>query len=105
MNAGIWVTVFPEGTRVAAGQRRRWGQGGAVLAAATGYPVVPVAHNAGHYWPRRSFIKRPGTVQVIIGPTIESRGRTHEEVLQQAETWVVSTMEKLEGARARRGSD
>lgn len=105
LNAGIWVTVFPEGTRVAAGQRRRWGQGGAVLAAATGYPVVPVAHNAGHYWPRRSFIKRPGMVQVIIEPTIESRNRTHEEVLQRAETWVVSAMEKLEGARARRMAD
>jgi 1-acyl-sn-glycerol-3-phosphate acyltransferase len=97
---GIWVTVFPEGTRVAPRQRRRWGQGGAVLAAETGYPVVPVAHNAGHYWPRRSFIKRAGTIQLIIGPAIESCGRDHEEILRRAETWVAQTMERLEGPAA-----
>lgn len=96
LNAGIWVTVFPEGTRVAPGQRRRWGQGGAVLAAETGYPVVPVAHNAGHYWPRRSFSKRPGTIQVVIGPVIESRGLSSPEILRRAAEWVAQTMEQLE---------
>jgi 1-acyl-sn-glycerol-3-phosphate acyltransferase len=98
LNAGIWVTVFPEGTRVAPGQRRRWGQGGAVLAAETGYPVVPVAHNAGHYWPRRSFIKRPGTIKVLIGPAIDPRGLDKQEILRRAETWVTQAMERLEGA-------
>jgi 1-acyl-sn-glycerol-3-phosphate acyltransferase len=97
LDAGIWVTVFPEGTRVAPRQGRRWGQGGAVLAAESGYPVVPVAHNAGHYWPRRSFIKRPGTIQLVIGPAIASRGRRAEEILRQAEEWVAQTMERLEG--------
>ena len=94
--AGIWVTVFPEGTRVAPGHKRRWAQGGAVLAAKTGHPVIPVAHNAGHYWPRRGFIKRAGTIQVIIGPPIDSRGLTHEEVARKAEGWVTQTMARLE---------
>ena len=97
LDAGIWVTVFPEGTRVPPGHRRRWGQGGAVLAAKTGYPVVPVAHNAGHLWPRRKFRKRPGTIQLIIGPVVESREHDHHEILRRAEGWVTRTMEKLEG--------
>jgi 1-acyl-sn-glycerol-3-phosphate acyltransferase len=97
LNAGIWITVFPEGTRVAPGERRRWAAGGAVLAAETGYPVIPVAHNAGHYWPRRSFIKWPGTIQVVIGLPIASRGRNSEEILREAEEWVAATMERLEG--------
>lgn len=96
LGSGIWVTVFPEGTRVAPGERRRWGQGGAVLAERTGYPVVPVAHNAGHYWPRRRFIKRPGTIQVVVGPTIESREMPAREILRRAEEWVEQTMRTLE---------
>ncbi len=71
LQSGIWVVVFPEGTRVAPGTRKRYGMGGAVLAAETGYPVVPVAHNAGSFWPRRGFLKRPGTVRVVIGPVID----------------------------------
>lgn len=96
LSAGIWITVFPEGTRVAPRERRRWAAGGAVLAAETGYPVIPVAHNAGHFWPRRSFIKWPGTIQVVIGSPIESRGRSADEILRDAESWVASTMQRLE---------
>ena len=100
LKAGIWVTVFPEGTRVPPGKRRRWGSGGAALAAHTGYPVVPVAHNAGHYWPRRGFIKRRGTIQLVIGPTIDAHGRSSEEILRRAEEWVTRTMEQLEGMKS-----
>jgi 1-acyl-sn-glycerol-3-phosphate acyltransferase len=100
LQAGIWVTIFPEGTRVAPGHRRRWGQGGAVLAAQTGYPVIPVAHNAGHFWPRRKLRKRPGAIQLIIGPPIDSSGRSHKEILRRAENWVTHTMEELEGAKS-----
>lgn len=98
LHAGIWVTVYPEGTRVVPGGRRRWGKGGAVLAAHTGTPVIPVAHNAGHYWPRRAFIKRPGVIQVVVGPAIETRGLDAEEILRRAEGWVAREMERLEGA-------
>jgi 1-acyl-sn-glycerol-3-phosphate acyltransferase len=97
LRSGIWVVVFPEGTRVAPGTRRRYGIGGAVLAAETGYPVVPVAHNAGTFWPRRSFFKRPGTVRAVIGPVIESRGKTAEEIRDLAETWIENKMRELEG--------
>jgi 1-acyl-sn-glycerol-3-phosphate acyltransferase len=100
LKAGIWVTIFPEGTRVAPGYRRRWGQGGAVLAAQTGYPVIPVAHNAGHFWPRRKLLKRAGAIQLVIGPLIDSRGRSHREILRRAEDWVTRAMEELEGVKS-----
>ena len=96
LQSGIWVVVFPEGTRVAPGTRRRYGVGGAVLAAATGYPVVPVAHNAGSFWPRRGFLKKPGTVRVVIGPVIDPRGRKAEEIIRQAEEWIETKMAELE---------
>ncbi|MDO8704719.1 MAG: lysophospholipid acyltransferase family protein [Sulfuricaulis sp.] len=98
LQSGIWVVVFPEGTRVAPGTRRRYGIGGAVLAAATGYPVVPVAHNAGSFWPRRGFLKHPGTIRVVIGPVIDSRGKTAEEIRQIAEAWIETTMVELQGS-------
>jgi 1-acyl-sn-glycerol-3-phosphate acyltransferase len=100
LQSGIWVVVFPEGTRVSPGARRRFGIGGAVLAAETGYPVVPVAHNAGSYWPRRGFLKRPGTVRVVIGPAIDSHGKSADEIRRLAEMWIENTMADLEGRPA-----
>lgn len=100
LQGGISVLVFPEGTRVAPGQKRRWGLGGAVLAAETGYPVVPVAHNAGSYWPRRGFLKRPGVIEVVIGPAIETQGRSAEDINRMAEAWIAQTMESLEAPLA-----
>lgn len=94
---GFWVVVFPEGTRVAPGHRRRYGIGGAVLAAESGFPVVPIAHNAGSFWPRRTILKKPGTVQVVIGPVIDSSGKTAQQIIAEAEHWIESEMARLEG--------
>ena len=88
LQSGIWVVVFPEGTRVAPGARKRYAMGGAVLAAETGYPVVPVAHNAGLVWPRNAFVKRAGTVTVRIGPPIESANRKPQAINDLAEAWI-----------------
>jgi 1-acyl-sn-glycerol-3-phosphate acyltransferase len=96
LQAGIWVVVFPEGTRVAPGSRKRYGLGGAVLAAETGYPIVPVAHNAGSFWLRRGFLKKPGTVRVAIGPAIDPRGKKAEEIIKQVEEWIENKMKELE---------
>ena len=95
--AGRWVVVFPEGTRVPPGELRPFHAGGAMLAARTGYPVVPVAHNAGEYWPRRSFLKYPGTIQVVIGPPIETRGRSPQEINAEAEAWMRARMAEISG--------
>lgn len=93
---GTWIVVFPEGTRLLPGQHKRFGIGGAALAAGSGYPVVPVAHNAGHYWPRRGFLKKRGTIRVVVGPTIDSHGKTPEEINRLAEAWIGETMARLE---------
>ncbi|TAK72012.1 MAG: 1-acyl-sn-glycerol-3-phosphate acyltransferase [Gammaproteobacteria bacterium] len=89
---GRWILIFPEGTRVAPGTVGHYKLGGARLAVATQALVIPVAHNAGYRWPRRRFIKRPGTIRVVIGPPIESEGRTPEEVMHLAKTWIEETM-------------
>ncbi len=92
---GFWVIVFPEGTRVAPGQRRPYQLGGAWLAAASGAPVVPVAHNAGLVWPRNAFIKRPGTVTVRIGPSIDTQNRDPKEINSLAEKWIEEQQKAL----------
>jgi len=97
LKAGRWVVIFPEGTRVAPGDRKRFRMGGALLAASSRYPVVPVAHNAGSYWRKRGFLKRPGTIRMVIGPVIETRGRKAEEINRLAEEWIENKVAELEG--------
>ena len=95
LEQGFWIVVFPEGTRVAPGRRRRYHAGGAWLAAQAGVPVVPVAHNAGLYWPRNGFVKRPGTVTVRVGPAIDSAGRDPQDLIALAERWIEKQQEEL----------
>jgi len=92
---GFWIVVFPEGTRVAPGERRAYQLGGAWLAAASGAPVVPVAHNAGRVWPRNAFLKRPGTVTVRIGPAIEPADRDPKTINRLAEKWIEEQQKEL----------
>ncbi len=93
---GLWVVIFPEGTRVSPGQTKRFGIGGALLAEKSGYPVVPVAHNAGEFWPRRAFLKKPGTITVVIGPAIDSKGRSASKINQLAQQWIENAMRRIE---------
>ena len=95
LRQGFWVVVFPEGTRVAPGERRAYQPGGAWLAASSGAPVVPVAHNAGLFWPRNAFVKRPGTVTVRIGPIIEPADRDPKVINQMAEAWIEEQQKAL----------
>lgn len=90
-----WIIIFPEGTRIAAGKRGRYRIGGAALAEKTGYPVIPVAHNAGEYWPRRGFIKKPGTIQLHIGAPIDSTNKSAQQILQEAEDWIENEMARI----------
>jgi 1-acyl-sn-glycerol-3-phosphate acyltransferase len=95
LEQGFWVVIFPEGTRVRPGERRPYQLGGAWLAAAAGAPVVPVAHNAGLFWPRNAFLKRPGTVTVRIGPPIDAAHRDPKTVNQLAEAWIEEQQKAL----------
>ncbi len=95
LKRGEWVVIFPEGTRVRPGEKKRYKMGGAILAAESGFPIVPVAHNAGMYWQKGQFIKKPGTIKVVIGPVIQSQGRKAEEILKDVENWIESTMDVI----------
>lgn len=92
---GLWVVIFPEGTRTAPGQRAKYHIGGAWLASHTHSTVVPVAHNAGRYWRKNSFKKYPGTIQLVIGPPIETAGLKPDEVNQRVENWIEAEMLSL----------
>ena len=92
---GRWVVIFPEGTRVAPGQRHKYGIGGAMLASESGFSVVPVAHNAGIFWRRRGFRKYPGTVKVVIGPRIDIQDKSTSDINKQVENWIEDTVATL----------
>jgi len=85
---GLWIVIFPEGTRMAPGQTRRYGISGALLAAENERLIVPVAHDAGYYWPRRGLYKKPGTIRVVIGPPIAAAGRDARAVNEEAQRWI-----------------
>ena len=79
LDAGYWVVVFPEGTRTHPGQKKRYKLGGSILAIETSHKVVLIAHNAGEFWPRHSFVKWPGTITLRIGPVVDTSGKTAEQ--------------------------
>lgn len=93
--AGFWVMIFPEGTRMPVGETRRYGMSGVLLAQAEQLPVVPVTHDAGYFWPRRGWLKQPGTIRVVIGPPIETKGVDPRAVNERAQRWIESTLESL----------
>ncbi|NNC77146.1 MAG: 1-acyl-sn-glycerol-3-phosphate acyltransferase [Woeseiaceae bacterium] len=89
---GIWVTIFPEGTRMPPGETRKYGISGAALAQDAGVKIVPVAHNAGDFWSRLSFTKRPGTVRFCIGPPIDASTQSPKETNLLVQEWVETKM-------------
>ncbi len=93
---GDWIIIFPEGTRMPAGETRRYGVSGTLLASETGKLLVPVAHNAGYYWPRRGVLKKPGTVRVVIGTPVKTAGREVRLVNEEIQSWVEATVRALE---------
>ena len=92
---GFWVLVFPEGERVAPGEKGRYGIGGGWLAANAGAPVVPVAHNAGELWAKDAFIKRPGKITISIGPVIRTTDKSASDIMREAEAWIENEMANL----------
>lgn len=95
LERGLWVVIFPEGTRTAPGERRKYQAGGGLLAEKSGYPVVPIAHNAGYFWPRNSLDKKPGTIRMVIGPLIRPEGKSAEQITTEVEKWIESTVEQI----------
>jgi 1-acyl-sn-glycerol-3-phosphate acyltransferase len=96
LSEGKWILMFPEGTRTPVGSHKPYRKGGARLASATGATVVPIAHNAGRFWPRNSFMKYPGTVIFSIGPAIASAGKSGDQLHQEVEAWIEAEMRRID---------
>ncbi len=93
---GVWVIMFPEGTRTPRGSQGTYKTGASRLAVATGVPVVPIAVTSARCWPRKSFLVRPGVIDVSIGPPIASAGRDPEQVMREVEAWIEAEMRRLD---------
>jgi 1-acyl-sn-glycerol-3-phosphate acyltransferase len=96
MAKGIWVIMFPEGTRTPRGSQGTYKGGAVRLAMATGAPVVPIAVTSARCWPRKSFVLRPGVIDISIGHPIPVAGRDPETVLREVEAWIESEMRRLD---------
>lgn len=99
LDDGVNVMIFPEGTRVQHGKTRRYGMSGAALAGATGKPLIPVAHNAGRFWPRRGIIKHPGTVTFIIGDPVYVGDRDIRSVNKEVQEWIEGQIANMDATR------
>jgi len=99
LNNGAWVIIFPEGTRIPTGQIGKFGMGGTFLATETGYPIVPVAHDAGKAWPKHGFLKYPGEITLVIGNKIETKDSKASTLNKQVFQWMETEMSRLEGQK------
>jgi len=95
LSEGLWVMIFPEGTRMRAGETRRYGVSGTLLAQEAKTLILPIAHNAGDFWPRRGWRKLPGTVRFVIGPPVDPNGRDPREVNTEIQDWIESKVAEL----------
>jgi 1-acyl-sn-glycerol-3-phosphate acyltransferase len=93
---GIWVIMFPEGTRAPRGGQCVYKSGASRLAIASGVPIVPIAASSAKCWPRKSFLLRPGLIDVSIGAPIASTGRRPDELMRQVEAWIEAEMRRLD---------
>jgi 1-acyl-sn-glycerol-3-phosphate acyltransferase len=96
MARGHWIIIFPEGTRTVRGRQGTYKLGGARLAVATGRPVVPIAVSSARCWPPRSFLLRPGVIEISIAKPIEAVGREPEELMREVETWIEAEMRRID---------
>lgn len=99
LKEGRWLVVFPEGTRHSPGQPGKFQIGGAMIAAKTGAPVVPVAHNAGVFWPKNSLLKHSGKIDLIIGPPIHAEGKKTRKLSSEIEATIIDNLSQLPTAR------
>lgn len=96
--SGVWVSVFPEGTRVRPGETRKYGISGAALAHEAGVAIIPMAHNAGDFWRSREFTMRPGRIRFCIGPPIDASTQSPKETNLIVQDWIESKMHEISSA-------
>jgi len=96
---GRWIVIFAEGTRMEPGKPGVFQVGGAMIGSKTKAPIVPVAHNAGLFWSKNSLIKYPGVIDVMIGKSIETKGRKPREINALVESVIKSMLKTLPSSR------
>lgn len=96
LNRGISITVFPEGTRVLPGKHPKFHKSALSLAKMTRSTIIPIAHNAGSFWPARGGLIKPGTITLIIGKPIDSKDLSMDELADQTYQWMSDEMKKIE---------
>lgn len=94
LREGLQLVIFPEGTRRSPGAEPRYKSGVSHLYAAGGVPCVPVALNSGLFWPRRSFLRRPGLCIVEVLPPI-SPGEDRVVFLAELQERIETTSDRL----------
>lgn len=94
---GLWIAIFPEGTRIRPGGRGKYKQGAARMAKMLEMDMVPVAVNSGEFWPRASFLKYPGTITMVIGRPIPHGSGEVAELTASCENWIEAEMPAISG--------
>ena len=95
LSKGFFIIIFPEGTRVGVDEKRNYHIGGSWLAKKLSSPILPIAHNAGYYWPKNSFLKHPGTIKLTIGPLISTDQLSPDDINVKAKNWIDEHVEKI----------
>lgn len=97
-NEGYWITIFPEGTRLAPGKRGKYKLGGARMAKMFEMDIVPVALNSGEFWPKNSFLKYPGEITVVICPPVPHASGSEAELMKKCERLIETQQPLISGA-------
>ena len=96
LKQGFNIIIFPEGTRMELDQRGKYARSGADIAVSSEAKIIPVAVNSGVCWPaNQSFLKYPGTINVVIGEPIETTGKNSKAITAEVEEWIESKMAQL----------
>lgn len=95
IDEGVSVLIFPEGTRINPGKTGKYARGGTNIAIKANAPIVPIAHNAGTYWPADTFIKYPGVIKVVVGPAIYPSGQDSRTLTEQVQDWIETEVSKM----------
>ena len=99
INKNWWVVVFPEGTRTDIGSKGAYSRTAAAVAKANSCPVVPVAHNAGLYWPKGSYLRYPGEIIMMVGPKVNTSGKSNDQITEEAGNWIEAACISLPSKR------
>lgn len=97
LSEGNNVLIYPEGTRIPWGQTGKYGRSAAALAVAANVPLLPIAHNAGAFWPAHRFLKQPGTIHLVFGEPLTTDSQNSRQMTDQASEWIEATVATMRG--------